>query len=320
MATKRLRRAWRWRQSSRSRWPGAAATSDSASGGGDAGEAAEPEGAGTAWAPARARSTSWPGPATPRTARPTRRSTGSRPFEKATGCKANVQVANTSDEMFEKMGTGDFDVVSASGDSSLRMIYAGKVAPVNTALLTNWADIAPFQKSQQWNSVGRRRLRHPARLGRPPAVLAHRQGRPRRPTRGASCSTRTRRTRARSAPTTRRPTWRTRPLYLMATKPDLGIKNPYALDKKQFDAAVDAGHRSRSRSSAGYWAAYADAQKAFTNGTYVLGTSWQIIVNLAQADKAHGRRRRCPRRARPAGPTPGWSTPSRRTRTARTCG
>ena len=28
-------------------------------------------------------------------------------------------------------------------------------------------------------------------------------------------------------------------LYLMKTKPDLGIKNPYALDDKQFTAAVD---------------------------------------------------------------------------------
>src|SRR5262249_4386478 len=75
------------------------------------------------------------------------------PFEQKTGCQAKVQVANTSDEMFEKMGTGDFDVVSASGDSSLRMIYAGKVAPVNLDLLTNYPDIAPFMKMQQWNSV-----------------------------------------------------------------------------------------------------------------------------------------------------------------------
>ncbi|MFL6182639.1 MAG: spermidine/putrescine ABC transporter substrate-binding protein, partial [Actinomycetes bacterium] len=75
------------------------------------------------------------------------------PFEQKTGCKANVQVANTSDEMFEKMGNGQFDVVSASGDSSLRMIYAGKVAPVNTDLLTNYPDIAEFQKEQAWNSV-----------------------------------------------------------------------------------------------------------------------------------------------------------------------
>ncbi len=28
-------------------------------------------------------------------------------------------------------------------------------------------------------------------------------------------------------------------LYLMKTKPDLGIKDPYALDQKQFDAAVE---------------------------------------------------------------------------------
>ena len=28
-------------------------------------------------------------------------------------------------------------------------------------------------------------------------------------------------------------------LYLMATKPDLKIKDPYALDEKQLDAAVD---------------------------------------------------------------------------------
>ena len=27
------------------------------------------------------------------------------PFEEQTGCKAKIQVANTSDEMFEKMGT-----------------------------------------------------------------------------------------------------------------------------------------------------------------------------------------------------------------------
>ncbi len=33
----------------------------------------------------------WPGPATPRTAPPTRRSTGSTPFEQETGCKVNVK-------------------------------------------------------------------------------------------------------------------------------------------------------------------------------------------------------------------------------------
>ena len=206
------------------------------------------------------------------------------PFEKATGCKANVQVANTSDEMFEKMGTGDFDVVSASGDSSLRMIYAGKVAPVNTALLTNWADIAPFQKGQQWNSVDGVDYGIPHGWGA--NLLSWRtdkvkpapdswsvvwdQNSPYKGKIGAYDS----------------PTYLAdAALYLMSTKPELGIKNPYALDKKQFDAAVALATQQKSILS-GYWSSYADAQKAFTNGTYVLGTSWQIIVNLAQADKA----------------------------------
>lgn len=206
------------------------------------------------------------------------------PFEKATGCKANVQVANTSDEMFEKMGTGDFDVVSASGDSALRMIYAGKVAPVNTKLLTNYADIAPFQKTQQWNSVNGVEYGIPHGWGA--NLLSWRTDKvkpapdswsmvwdPSSPYKGKIT--------AYDSPTYVADA----ALYLMKTKPELGIKNPYALDQKQFDAAVALVTAQKSI-LAGYWSSYADAQKAFENGTYFLGTSWQIIVNLAQADKA----------------------------------
>src|SRR3954463_11519535 len=63
------------------------------------------------------------------------------PFEKETGCKANVKVAGTSDEMVTLMKTGDYDVVSASGDATLRLIYGGTVAPVNTDLVGNYKDI-----------------------------------------------------------------------------------------------------------------------------------------------------------------------------------
>jgi putative spermidine/putrescine transport system substrate-binding protein len=206
------------------------------------------------------------------------------PFSEETGCKANVQVANTSDEMFEKMGSGDFDVVSASGDSSLRMIYAGKVAPVNTSLLTNWDDIASFQKQQQWNSVNGVDYGIPHGWGA--NLLSWRTDK------------------VSPAPDSWSVVWDTNSpykgkigaydsptyladaaLYLMKTQPDLGITNPYALDKAQFDAAV-ALATAQKPILAGYWSSYLDAQKNFTNGTYVLGTSWQIIVNLAQADKA----------------------------------
>jgi putative spermidine/putrescine transport system substrate-binding protein len=51
------------------------------------------------------------------------------PFEKATGCQVNVKVFGTSDEAVTLMKTGDYDVVSASGDASLRLIAAGNVEP-----------------------------------------------------------------------------------------------------------------------------------------------------------------------------------------------
>ena len=42
-------------------------------------------------------------------------------FEKATGCKVNVKTAATSDEMVALMNEGGFDLVTASGDASLRL-------------------------------------------------------------------------------------------------------------------------------------------------------------------------------------------------------
>ena len=65
------------------------------------------------------------------------------PFEEQTGCKTNVKIGNTSDEMVQLMSTGEYDGVSASGDATLRLIAADQVAPVNTDLVPNYADVVP---------------------------------------------------------------------------------------------------------------------------------------------------------------------------------
>src|SRR5215210_7367746 len=44
------------------------------------------------------------------------------PFTKESGCKVNVKIGNTSDEMVTLMRTGNYDGVSASGDATLRLI------------------------------------------------------------------------------------------------------------------------------------------------------------------------------------------------------
>ena len=56
------------------------------------------------------------------------------PFEKQTGCKVTAKYAGSSDEMVNLMrsgGGGQYDMVSASGDASLRLIYGGDIAPVD---------------------------------------------------------------------------------------------------------------------------------------------------------------------------------------------
>ena len=70
------------------------------------------------------------------------------PFEKETGCQVNVKYFGTSDEAVNLMKTGEYDVVSASGDASLRLIAGGDVAPVNTDLIPNYADVWPFLKDR----------------------------------------------------------------------------------------------------------------------------------------------------------------------------
>ena len=75
------------------------------------------------------------------------------PFEKETGCKVNVKTFGTSDEAVKLMKSGGYDVVSASGDASLRLIYGDDVQPVNTDLVPNYADIFADLKNQTWNSV-----------------------------------------------------------------------------------------------------------------------------------------------------------------------
>ena len=101
-------------------------------------------------------SASWPGRATSRTASTDPDgTTGSADFEKETGCKVDVQVFGTSDEAYTLFSTNpeQFDVISASGDASLRLVRAGYVQPVNTDLVKNYADIFEALKNKPYNTV-----------------------------------------------------------------------------------------------------------------------------------------------------------------------
>ena len=205
-------------------------------------------------------------------------------FEKQTGCKVNVKVAGTSDEMVTLMKTGEYDAVSASGDASLRLVYGGVVAPVNTDLVPNYKDIFPALKMQPWNSVDGQAYGIPH--GRGANLLMYRTDvvKPAPSSWDVVFD--------KSSPYKGKVTAYDSPIYLadaavylMAHRPELGIKNPYALDQKQFDAAV-ALLKEQNKNVGEYWSDYTKAVQAFKSGSTAVGTTWQVIANLAQADKA----------------------------------
>src|SRR5512138_1950118 len=74
-------------------------------------------------------------------------------FEKETSCKVTVKVAATSDEMVSLMNQGGYDLVTASGDASNRLISGGKVQEINTALIPSWKTVDPRLQDAPWHTV-----------------------------------------------------------------------------------------------------------------------------------------------------------------------
>ena len=203
-------------------------------------------------------------------------------FQTQSGCKVNPQVFGTSDEAYTLFSTNpeQFDVVSASGDASLRLVRGGFVQPVNLSLFKNYPDIFDALKNQPYNTVDG--VAYGVPHGRGSNLLMWRTDQ------------------VDPAPTT----WAQMfdpasgynvsvydaPIYiadaavvLMSTKPELGIKNPYALDDTQFAAAVDLLKKQKPMIKQ-YWTDYLKQMDDFRAGTSNVGTTWQVITNLLQAE------------------------------------
>jgi putative spermidine/putrescine transport system substrate-binding protein len=202
-------------------------------------------------------------------------------YERATGCDVRVKLAGTSDEMVELMRTGRYDGVSASGDATLRLIAHGDVAPVNTDLVPNYADVYDGLKRRRHNSVDGQMFGVPQ--GRGANVLMWDEDAVDPP------------------PDSWRIVWEPGPehagkvtvydspitiadaaLYLKATKPELAIDDVYALDEKQFQAAIDLLEKQRPEVGT-YWRDYTQQEAAVNRGAAVVGASWQSIAQVINA-------------------------------------
>jgi putative spermidine/putrescine transport system substrate-binding protein len=208
-----------------------------------------------------------------------------KPFEAATGCQVHAKYGGSSNEMVSLMahgGGGQYDLVSASGDADLRLIYGGDVRPININLIPQWKNFHPFLQSPSFNTINGKHYGTSYEFG--PNVLLY--------------NTKTFST----APTSWSVLYNkaysgkiTVPdnpiqiadaaLYLSKTNPSLGITDPYELTQPQFDATVKLLTSERPLIKK-YWGLASQEISLFSSGTTVAGAAWPYQTNTLKADGA----------------------------------
>jgi putative spermidine/putrescine transport system substrate-binding protein len=206
-----------------------------------------------------------------------------KPFEQETGCKVKRKYGGSSDEMVTLMRSGaGYDLVSASGDASLRLIRGKDVQPVNPDLIPGYDDFIEALKSPPHNTVDG--VHYGISLQWGPNTLLYDT------------------TKVTPAPTSWGALYDAKykgkitvpdnpiqiadaALYLSKTQPDLGIEDPYALNQEQFDAAVALLKKQKPLVKK-YWALASDEIDLFKNGDAIIGASWPYQTNTLIADKA----------------------------------
>jgi putative spermidine/putrescine transport system substrate-binding protein len=196
-----------------------------------------------------------------------------KPFERQTGCQVNSKYAGSSDEMVTLMRQGggtQYDLVSASGDASLRLIRGGDVQPVNVDLIPGYKDFIPQLKSPPHNTVGGKHYGISLQWG-PNTLLYNTRKVTPAPTSWSAIYD----PRYRGAVTVPDNPIQIADaaLYLSKHQPGLAIKDPYELTEPQLDAAVSLLKRQRPLIRK-YWSLASDEIDLFKNGDAVIGASW----------------------------------------------
>jgi putative spermidine/putrescine transport system substrate-binding protein len=211
-------------------------------------------------------------------------------FEAETSCKVTVKTAATSDEMVALMNEGGFDLVTASGDASNRLISGGRVQELNLDLIPSYDQIDPRLQNAPWHTVDTDGDGTPEHYGVPYSsgqnILMYNTdvfgdspptswdvvfGEMELPDGESNAG----RIQAYDGPIYVADA----ALYLMAHRPELGITDPYALTREQFDAAVELLREQRKLVNR-YWHDAFVQMDDFTNEGVAASGSWPFQANL----------------------------------------
>ncbi|MBK8050645.1 MAG: ABC transporter substrate-binding protein [Anaerolineales bacterium] len=208
-------------------------------------------------------------------------------FEKATGCKVNIKTAGTSDEMVTLMNQGGFDLVTASGDASLRLVAGGTVQPVNTDLIPSFSTVDERLQDGAWFTVDGVHYGVPYQWGAN-VLMYNTETFPEAPTSWDVVF------KAMDLPDGQPNKGRVQAydgpiyvadaaLFLKAQNPDLGIEDPYFLNQAQYDAAIEL-LRGQRELVGRYWHDVAVQMSDFTTEGFVASSAWPYQVNLLKAE------------------------------------
>ena len=208
-------------------------------------------------------------------------------FEKETGCKVSVKTAATSDEMVSLMNKGGYDLVTASGDASLRLIVGKKVQPINTALIPNWKNLDPRLQNGGWYVVDKQVFGTPYQWG--PNVLLYNTHTFKEAPNSWSVVFE-----AQDLPDGKPNKGRVQAydgpiyiadaaLYLKSAKPELGIQDPYELNEAQYKAVLDL-LRQQQPLIHRYWHDATVQMSDVKNEGVVASSSWGYMVNGLKAE------------------------------------
>jgi putative spermidine/putrescine transport system substrate-binding protein len=207
-----------------------------------------------------------------------------KPFEAQTGCVVHAKYAGSSDEMVTLMrqgGGNQYDMVSASGDASLRLIDGGNVQPMNVNLVPEWKNFIPQLQSPPHNTVDGKHYGISLQWG-PNTLLYNTRSVTPAPTSWATIYS----PKYKGAITVPNNPIQIADaaLYLSKSTPSLGITDPYELTEAQLNAATKLLSQQRPLIKK-YWALASDEIELFKNGDVVVGASWPYQTNTLVADK-----------------------------------
>jgi putative spermidine/putrescine transport system substrate-binding protein len=207
-----------------------------------------------------------------------------KPFTKATGCKVNPKYAGSSDEMVTLMrqgGGSQYDMVSASGDASLRLIYGKDVQPVNVNLIPDFKNFIPALKSPPHNTI--KGVHYGVSLQWGPNTLLYNTKKV-TPAPTSWSAIYSKKYKGKVTVPDNPIQIADAALYLSKTNTSLSITDPYELNQKQFSAAVSL-LKAQKPLIKKYWGLASDEIDLFKNGDAVIGASWPYQTNTLIADK-----------------------------------